>query len=453
MLKALQKQDMDLTRGPLGRKMLLFALPLALTGILQQLFNAADVAVVGRFVGKDAMAAVGSNSPIVGLLVNLFVGVSLGANVVISTAIGSGDQKIVRKAVRNCILFSVMAGLAMLVIGELFARPILTATGVPDGILPMALAYLRIYCIGLPVIFLYNFEAAIFRSMGDTRTPLICLVLSGLMNVAGNLFFVIVLKMSADGVALSTVLSCVFSAIFLFVLLLKEKSMIRLDLHELRIDRPVLIKMLRIGLPAGLQGMVFSFSNLIIQSAVNSLGPGIMAASAAAFNIEILAYYIVNSFGQACTTFTGQNVGAGKPERCKRTLLVALLQSTFASGALLLCLLLPGKIILQLFTNEPQVIEDGFIRLTWILGFEALNGLIEVFSGALRGHGRSLAPALLALTGICGTRVLWVFSIFQIFGTFSVLMMVYPISWVVTSAALLIYYFPQRKSLYAFSAT
>ena len=268
-----------MVNGSLGDKILEFAVPLAFTGILQQVFNAADVAVVGRFVGKNAMAAVGSNAPIVGLMVNLFVGISLGANVVIARFTGQGNEKGVRKSVNTAVLVAVISGVLLTIIGWLVSRPLLELMSVPKQVMPMALAYLRMYLLGMPVILLYNFESAIFRSQGDTTTPLICLLAAGILNVILNLFFVIVVNMTADGVALATVISNVVSSSLMFVILCRSKSNIKIEIKELGINKHILSQMLKIGVPAGLQGMVFSFSNICIQSAVNSLGADIMAAS------------------------------------------------------------------------------------------------------------------------------------------------------------------------------
>ena len=440
--------EVDMIHGPLGGKIFMFALPVALTGILQQLFNSADVAVVGQFVGKEAMAAVGSNSPVIGLLVNLFVGVSLGANVVISMATGGSDEKSVGKAVHTSIVFSVLAGFAIMIVGELISRPLLELMGVPDNIMGMALAYLRIYMIGLPVIFLYNFESAIFRSHGDTRTPLICLVISGVLNVILNLFFVIVVGMTADGVALATVIANGVSSLLMFVFLLKSDGIYKVEFRKLRIDFNILRKILKIGLPAGLQGMVFAISNIVVQSAINSLGSDIMAASSAALNIEIMAYYIVNSFGQACTTFTGQNSGARQMERCRKVLKISLGQGLLACVFIFVVMVLPGKYILRIFNSDPVVTKYGMIRLYCIVGFEFVNIFMEIFSGTLRGHGYSLVPALETLIGVCGVRILWIFTVFQAHHTFGTLMAVYPISWAVTAAAIMIYYWTKRKTIY-----
>ncbi|MBQ5401084.1 MAG: MATE family efflux transporter, partial [Treponema sp.] len=320
-----QNSKINMLDGPLVPNIIKYALPLAFTGILQQVFNAADIAVVGQFAGKEAMAAVGSNSPVIGLLVNLFVGISLGANVVIAHASGQKNDARIEKTVHTSILVSLIGGVLIAGIGEALAKPIVSVMGVPDDVSEMALLYLRIYVMGLPVIFLYNFESAIFRSRGNTRLPLVALLISGVVNVILNLFFVLVLKMTVDGVALATVISNLISSAMLFVFLLKSDDKIKVSFSKLKIDLEVLGKMLKIGVPSGLQGMVFSLSNIVVQSAINSLGATVMAASAAAFNLEIFSFYMMNSFGQACTTFVGQNFGARQNERCKKILRTCLI--------------------------------------------------------------------------------------------------------------------------------
>ncbi len=441
------RHEIDMIHGSIGDKILLFVLPLAVTGILQQLFNAADIAVVGRFVGKNAMAAVGSNSPVVGLLVNLFVGISVGANVVISGYTGQDNAKKIEEAVHTALLFSVLSGLFVCLLGQVIARPLLTRMGVPEEVLPMAVLYLRVYTAGAPVIFLYNFESAIFRSQGDTRTPLICLMISGVTNVILNVFFVVVLGMTVEGVALATLLSNVLSSGLLLLRLFKYDGMIRVSLKRLRIVKDVFRQMLLIGLPAGLQGMVFSVSNIVIQSAVNSLGADVMAASSAAFNIEIFAYYILNAFGQASTTFVGQNYGAGSTDRCRRSVRLALLQGMAATVIIVILILSAGNFLLGFFTDDPSVIALGMIRLRYIVAGEFLNTFMEVISGAMRGYGNSAAPALMTFIGVCGTRITWVFLVFSRIRTLGSLMIIYPISWAVTCIALFFAYRRQMKKL------
>lgn len=431
--------------GPLGMKILLFALPLAATGILQQLFNAADVAVVGRFVGNNAMAAVGSNSSIIGIILNLFTGISLGANVVISVSIGAGDMKTTHKAVHTSVLFGFVSGIIFGLLGQLVVAPLLHIMNMPAEVFAMASAYLRIYLLGLPVILLYNFEAAILRSWGDTRTPLIVLTASGIINVILNLFFVCIVGMDASGVALATVISNAVSAFSLFFFLLRHDGPIHLSLRELKIDFKILGRILRIGVPAGVQGMAFSLSNICIQSAINSLGADIMAASSAAFNVEILVYYLVSALGQTCTTFVGQNRGAGQYDRCKKTLRLCLLQDIIGTILIGILILVTGRFSLRIFTKDPVVISYGLIRLRWIVSFEAINAASEVFSDFMRAYGYSFVPAMISLFGICGTRILWVYTVFPKTPTYETLMIVYPISWVVTTVIILFVYFLKKN--------
>lgn len=433
--------------GSIGDKLLLFALPLALTGMLQQFFNAADVAVVGRFAGANAMAAVGSNSAIIGLIVNGFVGISLGANVVISKFTGQHDPERISKCVHTSVLFSLIGGVVLSILGEIFAPMVLSMTYVPDDVFPMALLYLRIYLLGLPVIFLYNFEAAIFRSQGDTRTPLICLTSSGIINVGLNIFFVCVLGMAADGVAIATVIANLISSMMLLFFLLHRTDYIRLDLRKLRIHRAELAPIVRIGVPAGMTSMVYSISNILIQSAINSLGADVMAGSSAAFNIEIFAYYIVNGLGQACTTFVSQNYGAGKLSRCRRVSRISLVMNIAVAVIISVPIVVCGRQLLSLFNGNPAVIEPGMIRIKAIVSFEFVSAIMEIFSGSMRGYGYSLVPAVVTFVGVCGSRIIWVYSVFRMFPTFTTLMVIYPVSWIITCFALIAAYFRFMKKI------
>lgn len=327
MNNAREKRTLDMIHGSIWNKIPRFALPVAATAILEQLFNASDVAVVGNFTGEAktvSVAAVGANSPIISLIVNLFIGIALGTNVVIANAIGRNDRDTVRKTLHTSVLVAIFGGIFVAFLGEAAAAPILGMLNVPEDVFPLALLYLRIYLIGMPVILLYNFEAAIFRSVGDTKTPLAALAFSGVLNVLLNLFFVAVLHMTVNGVAIATVISNAISSVLLFIKLRRTNGIIHLEAKELKIDSASLKNILRIGLPAGIQSAVFAVSNIVIQSAINSLGTVVMAASSAAYNIEIITYDILNSFSQACTTFVGQNVGAGEMKRCRRTFFFAL---------------------------------------------------------------------------------------------------------------------------------
>ena len=439
-------KKIDMTHGSLWDKILMIALPLAASGILQQLFNAADVAVVGQFVGKEAMAAVGANAPVVNILITMFTGISLGANVVISRYTGRKDKENAENAAHTAILVAVISGFFILVLGQCIARITLEMMSVPSDCLDMAVLYLRVYLCGMPVIFLYNFEAAIFQSQGDTKTPLMCLIISGIVNVILNLFFVIVIGMTVNGVALATVISNGISSMLLFAFLLKGKTPLTIEKQRFRIHADLLKEMLQIGLPAGLQEMVFSISNILIQSAVNSLGTDVVAGSSAAGNLEIIGYFVVNSFSQACTTIIGQNFGANQPERCHKTLMISLVESWIVGGTVSFLIIIFGKQLLRLFNSDPNVIAFGYQRLFWILLFEVINGTIDIISGAMRGYGESLTPALIALVCICGVRIVYIFTYFAFHRSFTTLMLAYPISWIITVIVISAAYLIMRKN-------
>lgn len=442
-------KDIDMLNGSIWNMIPRYALPVAMTSILEQLFNASDIAVVGNFTGSNgttAVAAVGANSSIIGLLVNLFVGIALGANVVIANSIGHNDNNTVHRAVHTSVIMSVAGGIMVTVIGELVASPLLKSLNVPDDVFPYALLYLRIYLLGMPVILLYNFESAIFRSIGETKIPLEALAISGVINVILNLFFVIVLKMTVNGVATATVIANAISSFVLFRKLMKTDAVIRLEVKKLKFDIPVFSRIMKIGLPAGIQSAVFSVANIVIQSAINSLGTVVMAASSAAFNLEILAYYILNSFSQACTTFVGQNYGAGQIKRCKRTLILCLIEDAIASGLAILIVLLAGRFLLSLFDKTPEVIDVGFVRLKIIFSAYVFSMLYEVMSGYLRGFGISLVPAILTTIGVCGTRIFWIYVIFPAHRNFETIMTAYPVSLSITALLIFISLMVYRPS-------
>lgn len=451
MEKERKKQKLDMLNGSIWNKLPVFALPIAATGILEQLFNASDIAIVGNFAQTDktaAVAAVGANSPIIGLILNLFIGIALGANVVIANAIGRDDRQTVQKAVHTSMVVSVIGGVLVAIIGELIAEPLLTVLNVPDDVLELALLYLRIYFLGMPVILLYNFEAAIFRSIGETKMPLIALTLSGILNVLLNLFFVIVLKMSVNGVATATVLANIVSAGILYIKLVKSDKYIKVEFKKLRIDGKVFAKIMQIGLPAGIQSAVFAVANIVIQGAINSLGTVVIAASSAAFNIEIIAYNVMNSFSQACTTFVGQNFGANKIDRCKKTLFLCLIEDAIASGTAILIVLITGKFLLSIFNNNPEVIEIGYTRLVIIFIAYIFSMLYEVMSGYLRGFGFSLVPAILTTVGVCVLRIIWINTVFPANRTFVTIMTAYPVSLATTAVLIfiaLIIYRPSKR--------
>ena len=434
-------------RGSLWDKIILFALPLALTGVMQQLLNAADVVTLGKFVGKNAMAAVGNNISMVGLIVSLLMGLSLGANVVIAQSIGAKKFDRAQSAVSTAFSLSIAAGIFFCVVGEILVAPIFYLLEVPELVVDMAESYLRIFLLGLPAMSLYNFEAAIFRSKGDTRTPLIALAAASGVNIVLNLLFVLQFNFGISGVAVATVIANIVSAIILFRALLNSEGVIKLNLNALIVDREELFEIVRIGLPAGVQGMVFSLSNLLIQAAINSLGADAMAASAAAFTIEINVFCIVNGFGQAATTFVGQNYGAGNLQRCKRVTWVSMGLSAIFMQTLCLIILFFAEEVLSLFNSDPEVIRLGVIRLWYIVAPELVNVLMEGLSGALRGYGISLTPAVITLICVCGVRVTWVFTAFAKIPTYATLMAVYPISWFITTIVLVAAYNYHMKRL------
>lgn len=446
-----EKRQLDMLHGPIWSKIPQFALPVAATAILGQLFNAADIAVVGNFTGElrtAAVAAVGANSPIIGLVVNLFVGIALGVNVTIAHSVGQGDHESVHKAVHTAIIVALLGGVMIAVLGECGAAPLLGMLNVPEDVFPLALLYLRIYLLGMPVILLYNFEAAIFRSVGETKMPLVALAFSGVLNVILNLFFVAVLHMTVEGVAIATVLSNAVSSVLLYRKLRTTQLVIHVEPKELRVDKESMKRILRIGLPAGVQSAVFAIANIVIQSAVNSLGTVVMAASSAAFNIEIFSYYFMNAFTQACTTFTGQNYGAGKLERCRQTLALCLLEGLVVLTASVALVLTFGRPLLAIFNSDPDVIDIGYTRLVIVILAQFFSLIYEMCSGYLRGFGISLLPAALTMIGVCGIRVGWIHWVFPQHGTFQTIMQVYPISLGATALLLLIlllYYHPARR--------
>lgn len=429
--------------------MILFALPIAASSALQQLFNSADVAVAGQFAGDNALAAVGANSAIINLLVNLFVGLSVGANAVIASYLGREDREGTSRAVHTSIVISFVSGIFLLIIGQLFARPILELVSTPAEIIDAAESYFRIYFCGMPFIMLYNFSAAILRSKGDTTRPLIVLAIAGVINIILNLVFVIVLHIGVSGVALATVISNVISSITLFIFLTRETGPLKVEFRKLKIDKTALKKISQIGIPAGMQGVVFSISNVLIQSALNALGPQYISASTAAMNFEYFTYFVISSFSQTTVTFIGQNFGAGNFARCKKVTKGAIIMGAASTMTVCALFLVFSQIGLRLFTSDAQVIEIATERLWLILPFEIMNLVIDVLSGTMRGFGRSTAPALVCVGGICGIRILYLYTVYQSIASFGALMAVYPISWAFTVAALIIIYVRATKVIYS----
>lgn len=436
---------MDMLHGSIADKLFFFAMPIGLMGLFEQLFNSADVFILGHFVGKNAMAAVGNNMPVIGLLVTLLIGVSLGANVTLAQYLGAGKQEKVEETVQTAIVMALGLGVLLTVVGELIAHPALVILDVPADVYDLASTYLRIFLLGMPFLTLYNFEAAIFRSCGDGKTPLYSLVAANLLNITLDLLSVNVLGWGLTGVVSATVLSFAVNSGILFVLLCRTPQPIRLQRHKMRLKGEEMGKILHIGLPAGIQGMVFAMSNVVIQSSINSLGTAAMAAAAASVIIEFNIYCFVNGFSQATTTFVGQNYGARKLSRCLATTKAAFwVEGLFLLG-ITVPILLFGKHIIGFFNPDPEVIRLGVLRLWWVADMLYLNGVMDILSGALRGYGYSLPPAIVALVGICGVRLVWIYTVFAAHPDYLTLILAYPVSWLIATVVLGAVYFQCRK--------
>ena len=431
---AQMSQAGDLTSGPMLKKIILFSLPLAASSILQLLFNAADVVVVGRFAGSTALAAVGSNGALINLLVNLFVGLSLGANVVAARCFGAKDDEGVRNTVQTSVTLGLVSGFLLAVVGFFAARVLLELMSCPEDVIGLSTLYLKIYFIGMPMTMLYNFSSALLRAVGDTKRPLFCLAVAGLINVVLNLVFVILFSMSVAGVALATIISQTVSACMVTALLVKEKGPLHLDLGHLGFHAGALGQILRIGLPAGLQSTVFSLSNVVIQSAVNSFGSTIVAGNSAASNLEGFVYTAMNAFAQAAVTFTSQNMGARKYQNLNRVVLNCLLCAIVTGVVLGGGAVLAGTQLLHFYSSDAAVIAAGYERLRVICGTYLLCGIMDTLASSLRGLGYSVLPMVVSLVGSCLLRLVWIATIFQLNRTPFMLYISYPISWVLTAA-------------------
>lgn len=435
------KYEMDMCSGSLLPKILLYSLPLMLSGILQLLFNAADVVVVGRFAGSDALAAVGSTSSLINLLVNVFMGLSVGTNVMVARFFGAGQKKELEEMVHTAILTSIVSGVVLVFVGLVLSRPALLMMDTPEDVINQAVLYIRIYFVGMPVMMLYNFGSAVLRAVGDTRRPLYFLMIAGVVNVILNLFFVISLSMGVAGVALATIISQTISALLVLLCLMRTEGDYRVELKRLRIVKDKMIKMIKIGLPAGMQGALFSVSNVLIQSSVNSFGSIAMAGNTAAQNLEGFVYTAMNSLHQTCISFTGQNYGARQYKRMGKILVICL-GCVIAVGVLMgNGVYLAGGVLLKLYSPDAEVIEYGMLRLFYICTTYALCGMMDVMVGSLRGMGYGIMPMLVSLTGACLFRVVWIMTVFKSYHSLEVLYVSYPISWGLTFAVHLLCFF------------
>ena len=427
-----KKYEIDMCSGPLLGKILIFYIPLMLSGVLQLLFNAADIAVVGRFAGNESLAAVGSTGSLTNLIVNLFMGLSVGANVLVARYYGAGQLKELKEMVQTAVATAVVSGILLIFVGFIVARPALTLMATPEDVIDHSVLYMRIYFIGMPFMMAYNFGSAVLRAVGDTRRPLYYLMIAGVVNVVLNLIFVIAFSMGVAGVALATAASQAISAVLVIRCLIRTDGVYKLVLQGIRIRPDKLLRMIQIGVPAGLQSSLFSISNVLIQSSVNSFGSIAMAGNTAGSNVEGFVYTSMNAFHQAAVSFAGQNYGAMKYKRVGKVLLIC-------EGLVILTGLVLGNAaylfagqILKIYSTDPVVISYGILRMRYISVTYFLCGMMDVIVGVLRGIGCSIMPMLVSLTGACLFRVVWIYTIFRQVRTLSCLYVSYPISWALT---------------------
>ncbi len=429
-----RKYEMDMCSGPILGKILLFTLPLIASGVLQLLFNAADMVVAGRFAGSVALAAVGATSSLINLLINVFLGLSVGSNVAIAHFYGAKMDNEVSETVHTSVMLALIGGVVLSLIGFFAASPMLKLMGTPSEVLPHSVAYMRIYFLGMPVMLLYNFGAAILRAVGDTRRPLYYLTLAGVINVVLNVIFVVIFKLGVRGVALATIISQAVSAFLVLRVLVKSNSVIRVEYGKLTIHKDKLMRIARVGLPAGFQGSLFSISNVLIQSSVNSFGAIAVAGNTAAMNLEGFVYNSMNAFHQTAISFTGQNMGARRYDRVKK-IMFACLCCVFLTGAVLgIISYVFGETLLSIYSKDAGVIEYGLKRMGVIMLTYYLCGMMDVMVGTIRGMGYSIMPMIVSLMGACLFRIIWIFTVFTVVHTPTCLYISYPISWGLTFA-------------------
>ncbi|MCM1540122.1 MAG: MATE family efflux transporter [Blautia sp.] len=427
-----KKYEIDMCNGPLLGKILIFYVPLMLSGVLQLLFNAADIAVVGHFAGNESLAAVGSTGSLTNLIVNLFMGLSVGANVLVARYYGAGQLKELKEMVQTAVATAVVSGVLLIFVGFLVAKPALSLMATPDDVIDHSVLYMRIYFAGMPFMMAYNFGSAVLRAVGDTRRPLYYLMVAGVVNVVLNLIFVIYFSMGVAGVATATVISQAISAALVIRCLVRTDGVYKLELKGIRIMPDKLVRMFRIGIPAGLQGSLFSISNVLIQSSVNSFGSIAMAGNTAGSNVEGFVYTSMNAFHQAAISFAGQNYGAMKYKRVGKVLLICEALVVVVGLALGNAAYFFAGSILKIYSTDPEVISYGILRMSYISVTYFLCGMMDVIVGVLRGIGCSIMPMLVSLTGACLFRVVWIYTIFRQVRTLACLYISYPISWALT---------------------
>lgn len=431
--------------GPIFKKLIIFSIPLMLSGILQLLFNAADIIVVGRFSGAHALAAVGSTSSLINMLVNLFIGLSIGANVLLGRYYGAQEYRNASECVHTAMFTAFFGGIIMIFIGFFLARPMLVLMETPPDVIELSILYMRIYFIGMPAFMIYNFGAALLRALGDTKRPLYFLAVSGVVNVIINLLLVIVFHMGVAGVAIATVISQCISAFLIVLCLTKADGVLYLNIKEIKFHKEKFMQMIKIGLPAGIQGIIFSISNVLIQSSVNSFGSTVMAGNTASSNIEGFVYTSMNAVYQTALSFTSQNYGAKKFHRIDRILIQCLSIVIVVGLVLGMGAWLCGDSLLEIYSNDAKVIQYGLLRLSIIGSTYFLCGMMDVMVGSIRGVGYSIMPMIVSLIGACLFRVIWVFTVFNWYHSLFVLYISYPISWILTFSVHLLCYFMIRK--------
>ena len=443
------RNQLDLTEGPIFTRLLQFSIPLILSSVLQLLFNAADVVVVGRFAGNNSLAAVGSTGSLINLLVNLFMGLSIGTNVVAANYFGAKRTKELKETVHTSILVSFGCGIVLTVVGVICSKYILILMQAPYEVLTLATLYLKIYFGGITATMIYNFGSALLRAKGDTKRPLYILFAAGVMNLLLNLVFVIAFKMDVAGVGWATVISQCFAAGAVLIILVREKDEFKLDFKKLSINTHIFAKIVKIGLPAGFQGIMFSFSNVIIQSSVNLFGAVTIAGNAAAVNLEGFVYTAMNGFSQGTLTFCSQNMGAGKTERIKKVVLVSQACIIVIGAVLGGIFLLFRNQLVGIFSSSPEVIQAGVRRFWVIMTTYYLCGMMDGLSNSIRGIGHSLTPVITSLCGACIYRIIWIFTVFQLpqFHNVYCIYVTYPISWILTFVANMIFYRHYMKKI------
>lgn len=442
-----KKYEIDMTEGSLLKNIIRFSIPLMLSGILQLLYNAADVVVVGRFAGSDSLAAVGSTSSLFNLLLNLFMGFATGTSVMVSRAYGSKDQNQVSKTVHTAIALSIAFGFIIGILGLLVAKPALTLMGTPDDVLPKAALYIRILFLGMPAQTIYNFGSAILRSVGDTKRPLYFLTVSGIVNVVVNLILVIVFHMDVAGVAIATILAQYISAALVMLCLIHSTGVYRVVPKKIKIYKEQFLQMLRIGIPAAIQGSLFSISNVLVQSSINLFGSLAMAGSSVASNIEGFVYTSMNSVYQAAITSSGQNLGAKNIKRIKQTVVNCFFVVVAIGLTLSMLVFIFKDLIISIYTSDSAVAEFAIIKLMYVMLPYIFCGIMEIFAGTMRGLGYALTPMIVSLLGACGLRILWIMTVFQFSKTLETLYLCYPVSWFTTASAHLVCIFFALKKL------